>query len=314
MMYRCADVPMCRCADVLICQCADSTLTPRHSNGERKPIGTSTYRHISTFIFILLFPISFLLSSLHAQSETEWLERSFVYLENQQLDSAEIALKKQLSLYPANPINPFLLNNLGTIQRRLGNKEDALLSYTAALGAHPDNKTFLHARASLFAEMSQAANAILDYSKILESYPNDEESLYQRGLLYLQMRNLEGAEADFRKLLDLHPDGLYPRMGLASLAKFNGDLEEAEKIYNYLLDKEPEMPELYAGRAELYILMNKGSKASNDATKAIRLTGDDNPNPYYYVIRYRAKTLLRETESADADYRKAIELGYDTGQ
>ena len=268
--------------------------------------GVKMWRALAViFLYLHIFA-----SFCFAQNETEWLERSFQYLERQQLDSAEFALKKQLSLYPGDPLNPFLLNNLGTIQRRMGKKEEALVSYTAALGTFPDNKTFLHARASLFSEMSRPENAILDYSTILRSHPTEEEALYQRGLLYLQVRNTDGAEPDFRKLLELHPDGLYPRMGLASLAKFKGDYEEAEKIYNYLLDKEPEMPELYAGRAELYILMGKGSKASADATRAIRLSGDENPNPYYYIIRYRAKSLLYEKDGADADYRKAVELGY----
>ena len=261
------------------------------------------------FLLLSFFPFSFLLCP--AQNKTEWLERSFDYLERKQLDSAEIALKKQLSLYPSDRINPFLLNNLGTIQRRMGKKGEALLSYSTALGTHPDNPTFLHARASLFAEMNQFGNAILDYSKLIQEHPVDEEALYQRGILYLQMRNLEKAETDFRKLMELYPDGLYPRMGLASLAKFRGEYEEAEKIYNYLLDKEPGRAELYAGRAELYILMKKGGKASSDATRAIRLAGDENPNPYYHLIRYRAKSILHETKSADEDYRKALELGYE---
>ena len=260
-------------------------------------------------VFLLCLLLVFLLPApVYSQADTTWLDLSFRYLEEQKLDSAEFALKKQLSLHPASPLNPFLLNNLGTIQRRMGKREEALLSYTAALGAHPDNKIFLYARASLFVEMDSPANALLDYSTLLQSNPREEEALYQRGLLYLHVQNTESAEQDFRKLLEIQPDGLYPRMGLASLAKFKGDYEEAETIYNYLLDKEPEMPELYAGRAELYILMNKGAKASADATRAIRLNGEEKPNPYYYLIRGRAKSLLHEKESAEADYRKAEEV------
>jgi len=260
-------------------------------------------------VFLLYLSLVFLLSApVYSQTDTTWLDLSFRYIEEQKLDSAEFALKKQLSLHPAGPLNPFLLNNLGTIQRRMGKRKEALIAYTAALGAHPDNKIFLYARASLFVEMDSPENALLDYSTILQSNPGEEEALYQRGLLYLHAHHTDRAEQDFRKLLEIQPDGLYPRMGLASLAKFKGDYEEAEKIYNFLLDKEPERAELYAGRAELYILMNKGAKASADATRAIRLSGD-NPSPYYYIIRYRAKILLHEKESAEADYRKAEELG-----
>lgn len=271
--------------------------------------------YLRVLMFFFAFILNFQFSILHAdnQQEIDWLERSFDYIERNQLDSAEIALKNELKRWPANPLNPFLLNNLGTIQRRLGKKNDALESYTAALGTYPQNPVFLAARASLFAEMNQPENAIVDYTTLLEGKPNDEESLYQRGLLYLQIKNLSLAGADFKQLLNLHPDGLYPRMGFAALAKFQGDYEEAEKIYNYLLDKEPEIPDLYAGRAELYLLMEKPSKASSDATTALRLLGEENQDPYIYIIRYRAKLMLHEAESAQKDLKRAIELGYREG-
>jgi tetratricopeptide (TPR) repeat protein len=244
-----------------------------------------------------------------AQINLNWLDLSFTYIEQNKLDSAEIALKMVLKEDPTGPLNPFLLNNLGTIQRRLGKQQEALLSYAAALGQHPRNTTFLESRASLFAEMGQAENAIFDYSTLLSIDANNTEALYQRGLLYLQVRNQDLAEADFKRMLDLNPDGLYARMGMASLAKFNGDYEDAEKIYNFLIDKEPVNANLYAGRAELYLLMEKPGKSSADATKAIRLS--EIPNPYLYITRCKAKILQHEKKSAMEDLEHAITLGYD---
>ena len=247
---------------------------------------------------------------LPARNVQDWFAQSFIYIEQNKLDSAEIALKIVLRNDPVNPINPFLLNNLGTIQRRMGKFDEALISYTTALSHYPDNQVFLESRASLFTEMGQVRNAIIDYSALLEKNPDNEEALYQRGLLYLQIKNTDFAESDFRKMLELNPNGLYARRGFASLAKFRGDYVEAEKIYNYLLDKEPEDFNLYAGRAELYLLMEKPGKAYSDINRAIRLVGEDFQNPYLYIIRYRAKLLLRENESALKDLKKAIELGY----
>jgi tetratricopeptide (TPR) repeat protein len=240
-----------------------------------------------------------------AQSEPDWLSLSFDYLEQNRLDSAEWALKTVLKNDPVNPLNPFLLNNLGTIQRRMGKNNEALLSYTAALGQHPRQPVFLEARASLFAEMGQANNAILDYSTLLDEKPAEEEALYQRGLLYLQIKDTERAEADFKRMLEQNPNGFYARRGFAALAKFRGDYEEAEKIYNYLLDKLPEDAGLYAGRAELYLLMNRPGQAAADATRAIRLSGEALSDPYLYLIRYRAKLLLHETKAAADDLEKA---------
>jgi tetratricopeptide (TPR) repeat protein len=256
---------------------------------------------------LTIFPPSL---PLVAQDSGNAVERSFDYIEEGKLDSAEICLKSALAATPDSPLNPFILNNLGTVQRRLGKYDDALISYTAALGHLPKNTVFLEARASLLAEMGQTENAVLDYSALIEERPADEEALYQRGLLYLQTGRDDLAETDFRRLMELYPNGVLPRLGLAALAKFREDFDEAEKIYAYLIDKNPANPRFYAGRAELYLLMNKPGKASADATRAISLE----ENPYHYIIRYRAKLLLHEPKSAEKDLAKAKELGYDNSK
>ena len=245
-----------------------------------------------------------------AQNGKDSLSLAFDYIKQNRLDSAEIALKAVLESAPDNPVNPFLLNNLGTVQRRMGKFKEALLSYTAALGTFPTQPVFLEARASLFAEMGQPQNAIIDYSSLLNEKPNDQEALYQRGLMYLQIKNTDLAEADFKKMLELNPNSVYARRGFASVAKFRGDYEDAEKIYNYLLDKDPQDFNLYAGRAELYLLMKRPGKAYDDINQAIRLAGDKSTNPYLYVTRYRTKLLLHEKDGALDDLKKAISLGY----
>jgi tetratricopeptide (TPR) repeat protein len=255
-----------------------------------------------------------MVSEIHVLGQTQsarggdLLNLYFQSVERNQLDSAEFYLKVVLKNDPTGPLNPFLLNNLGTIQRYLGKHNEALVSYSAALGQYPKNTVFLENRALLFAEMGKIENAILDYSVLLEGKPDDQEALYQRGLLYLQLKDSDKAETDFRRMLELNPDGLYARIGFASLAKLRGNYPEAEKIYNYLLDKEPENAGLYAGRAELYLLMEKPGKASSDVTQAIRLSKTE--DPYLYVIRYRAKVMLHDKKSALRDLEKAWDLGY----
>jgi len=247
---------------------------------------------------------------LYCQSAVEWLDSSYYSLDKNNLDSAEFYLKKTLKQAPDSQLNPFLLNNLGTIQRRMGKKEDALTAYNAALAQYPKNPVFLESRASLFSELGQTRNAIIDYTTLLEEQPENAEILYQRGLLYLNIKNSDLAEADFNRMLELNPDGLYARIGFAALYKLRGQYEESEKLYNYLIDKEPTRAELYAGRAELYLMLDKPGKAASDATNALRLAGRDNKNPYYYVIRYRAKLMLHEEKSAYQDLEKARNMGY----
>jgi hypothetical protein len=76
------------------------------------------------------------------------------------------------------------------------------------------------------------------------------------------------------------------------------------------MDKFPDQIDLYAGRAELYILMNRPGSAMSDVNRAIRLQGEADPNPYLYIIRSRIKEMQFEKKGAEEDRIKALELGY----
>jgi predicted Zn-dependent protease len=258
--------------------------------------------------FVLLF-LS-IAPSLKSQTYEQWIDSSYRYVEANRLDSAEWALKNAMKNSPDNPMNAYLFHNLGTIQRRQNHHEEALQSYSLALRRYPKNSVFLSDRASLFAEMNHFQNALLDYNTLLEEAPDHEEALYQRGLLYLEMKDFERSEQDFGKMMELNPQSLFARLGFASLYKIEGRYPDAEKIYNYLEEKEPQQSAVFAGRAELFLLINKGNKALNDINHAIRLS-DPTENPYFYIIRSRAKLLLREKIAAAEDIKKAIALGYD---
>ena len=256
------------------------------------------------FLFLCTFSLS-----LSAQSYNHWIEKSFDYIDTNRLDSAAFAIKEAMRLEPAHPVNALLLSNLGTLQRRSGDAAGAILSYTAALSRSPRHTTFLANRASLFAEMGQPENALIDYSVLLEQNPADEDALYQRGMLYMQLKNYEAAQADFERIVELNPQTLDGRIGITSLCKIRKEYDEAERIYIYLMDRVKDNPELYAGRAELYLLMGKPGKAINDINQAINLQPD--ANPYIYVLRARIKLRQFEKTAAAEDIKKAVSMGYD---
>ena len=81
-----------------------------------------------------------------------------------------------MRLEPGNPNNYALLMNLGTIQRRQGKLEDALLSYTAALSRHPNNEAILENRAGLYTEMGEIEKATNDYNALLILNPHHQEA------------------------------------------------------------------------------------------------------------------------------------------
>lgn len=260
------------------------------------------------FIFLTCFFISCGIGALSAQTYEEWIQKSCDYLDKNDLVSAEEALKNAMRKEPGNPANFALLSNLGTIQRRQGKNEEALVSYTAALSRQPKSTTLLENRASLYAELGETDKAVNDYDALLAINPEHQESLYARGLLYLARKQYAAAEGDFGKILQLNDKSVLARQGYAILEKTRGNYEESERIYNYLIDKMPRDWVLYEGRAELYFLMGKNARALNDIN---RVFTESTPDASLYILRGKVKLAQYEKEPAKKDFLKAQEMGYD---
>lgn len=259
---------------------------------------------------IILFSVCLFISGLlNAQTYEELIEISFDYLDKDDLLAAEESLKAAMKLEPGNPANYALLTNLGTIQRRQGKKEEAVVSYTAALSRHPDNIMILENRASLYAELGEIEKATADYTVLLLKDPIHLEALYSRGILYLQQKDFIRAEQDFDKMLEVNDKTVKGRLGHAILEKLRGNYDESERIFNYLISEMPREWLLYEGRADLYFMMSKNGRAMADINKVFAEVKE--PTASMYVLRGKIKLALYERESAVKDFTKAKELGYD---
>ena len=264
---------------------------------------------MKTTVLYVICCLLFLTGSLCAQTYEELLSKSYDYVEADDLPAAEESLKAAMRLEPANKLNFSLLTNLGTIQRRLGNLDDALLSYTAALNQQPKNELILENRAVLYTEMGEPELAMSDYHTLLAVNPHHEEALYQRGLLYIQSNNLLLAEIDFERMMAINQETVKGRLGFAILEKVRQNFVECEEILNYLIGKYPNYILLYEERAELFFLTNRKARAMTDLNKVFAET--PNPSAELYVLRGRVKLAQYEKESAALDFRKALSLGYD---
>lgn len=245
---------------------------------------------------------------LSAQTYQEWVEKSCDYIDKGDLVSAEESLKAAMRLEPANPANFALLSNLGTLQRRQGRKDDALISYTAALSRHPRSITILENRASLYSELGETDKALNDYNTLLSIDPEDQEALFCRGMIFIQKKNYLWAEQDFDKILEVNEKSVRGRLGHAILEKLRGNYDYSERIFNYLIKELPREWLLYEERADLYFLMGKNARAMADIS---RVFAESTPTASLYVLRGKVKLAQFERESAANDFQKALELGYD---
>ena len=248
-------------------------------------------------LFTLLTSFLFFTVQISAQTYQEWVEKSCDYIDKGDLVSAEECLKSAMRLEP------------GTLQRRQGKLQDALVSYTAALSRHPRSITILENRASLYSEMGETEKALNDYNVLLSIEPDDQEALFSRGMLFLQTKNYLSAEQDFDRILEVNEKSVRGRLGHAILEKLRGNYDFSERILNYLIKEMPREWILYEERADLYFLMGKNARAMADIS---RLFAETTPTASLYVLRGKVKIAQFERESAAKDFEKARELGYDS--
>ena len=260
-------------------------------------------------VSILLFGIMLCGQLLSAQTFEEFVQKSYEHSDANELTEAEECLVSAMRLEPTNRLNYALLTNLGTIQRRQGKFEDALMSYTAALSQQPKDELIILNRAKLYTEMGEAEKAIYDYNTLIIHFPTHEQGLYSRGLLHINTGAFLLAEADFETIIETYKDTFLGRFGLAILEKARGNYDDSELLFDYLADKYPDNTRILEERAELYFLTKRNSRAIRDINKVFADT--ENPSPELYMLRGRIKLAQYEKAAAAIDFKKARDLGYD---
>jgi tetratricopeptide (TPR) repeat protein len=244
--------------------------------------------------------------SISAQTYEDMVSRAMDYIDLKDYAAAEQAMKAALRKEPANPNNIMLMVNLGTIQRNLGEFEEALVSYNVVIERYPENQALKHSRAALYCDMQRFDDAMKDYNAILLTNPEDTEALYRRGLLHLNNKGLLAAEDDFDKILKKEPENLCGKTGIGMLMKRRGEFKEAEELYSDLIYKYKSNADLYYNRAECYLQMNKPARANEDITKALELGYND---PLIYILRGQLRLVQYDKRLAKEDFLKAQEMG-----
>ena len=233
-----------------------------------------------------------------SQTYQELCDRAITYTEQDSLPQAEEYIRQALKLEPANPHNALLFSNLGTIQRRQRQYEQALESYNFALNIAPRAVPIL----------------LADYSLVLDLEKNNEEALLMRAYIYMQQREYKMAKADYERLLKVNPASYNGRLGLATLEQKEGKYEEALSVLNNMIATTGETSQLsssqyamlYVARAGVEKDLNHMDMALVDLEEAIRL---DNSQPEIYLMRGEIYLAQKKKDLAKRDFEKAVSLG-----
>ena len=257
--------------------------------------------------YIVLILMCFcLMSPSKAQTYDELIDKAMDAVEQDSLLQAENYFKEALRLEPANMRNSLLFSNLGTIQRRMGKKEEALESYSLALNKTPFSVTMLLNRASLLMEMDYLDRAFTDYCDVLDIDRKNPEALMYRAYIYMKRRQYQEARLDYQSYLEMNPENKTARLGMALVNQKDRRFQESLEEFNRLIVDYPKDASLLKARAELEVDMNLLDMALLDLENAARLTPDD---PEIYVMCGDIYLLQDKKREAYVAFEKAIELG-----
>ena len=257
------------------------------------------------YIVLILMCFCFM-SPSKAQTYDELIDKAMDAVEQDSLLLAENYFKEALRLEPANMRNSLLFSNLGTIQRRMGKKKEALESYSLALNKTPYSVTMLLNRASLFLEMNDLEKAYTDYCSVLDIDRENLEALMFRAYIYMKRRQYQDARLDYRSYLEIEPGNKTARLGMALVNQKDKRFHESLEDFNRLIVDYPDDASLLKARAELEIEMNSLDLALLDLENAAKLTKND---PEIYVMCGDIYLLQNKKREAYNAFEKAIELG-----
>ena len=249
-------------------------------------------------ILFLSFPVA-----LCAQTYQQLSEKAIEYIEMDSLSKAEELLLQALKLEPKNAKNAMLFSNLGLVQRRLGEYDKALESYSFALNFAPLAVPILLDRAAINLEMGNTDRAYTDYCQVLDEDKQNKEALLMRAYIYVLRRDYPAARIDYNRLLEIDPQSYSGRLGLATLEQKEGKFKEALEILNKMITATPEDATLYIARADVEREMKHEDL---DLEEAIRLNLS---SADAYLLRGNIYLTQKKKALAKMDFEKAISLG-----
>lgn len=152
-------------------------------------------------------------------------ENGFYALADNNLELAGSFITAALSIYSDDPD---LLRLKGEYHFRIGEWQQALVSYNDALAITPDDVECLLNRARTLREMGDLSSAIEACVQIRTIPPENLDAMYLQGKCYLEMGDTERARETFLEALERNP---FDIEGKIYLAKINGKLLERLKSH-----------------------------------------------------------------------------------
>ncbi len=144
---------------------------------------------------------SFEKAAMLGQAES-WQALLGMYLQDNELDNANMLLKKMMR---ANPQNIDFYVNVGVAYEKQGKTAEAEKIYRDVLAVKPEAS---HARINLgniYMSKGQAKEAAGEYETAIKCSPGFVDAYYNLGIAYLKLNRFDEAKHSWQKVLELNP-------------------------------------------------------------------------------------------------------------
>jgi tetratricopeptide (TPR) repeat protein len=176
-----------------------------------------------------------------------------IHLDGNQVDLAELVLTKGLSRHPDDPR---LLTNLGLLQLRRGNDQEAFALFEKASVADPAFTTGRLNKAAVYLRAGDHARAQEELDKVLAIEPGNTAALLALGITRRMSGDTSGARKAWERLLEIDPEYAAAHFNLGILAMdFTDSPQLAQTHLKRYLDLVPkDDPHAQAARERLELL------------------------------------------------------------
>ena len=254
-------------------------------------------------------------------------DRSVEFYNQGNWDSAIREINEIIKLIPDEV---YIYFYRGNVYANKGDYDKAIADYTQAIRLDSNHTDAYFHRGVIYNDIKgDYDKAIADFSQVIRLNPNAVDAYINRGIAYSNKNDDDRSIADWETALLIEPNNTNARNFLIKAYHYpfdrglllyrQGDLDAAIREMTLAIRLNPTNAEAYLRRGTTYHSRQEYDAAIADFTEAIKV----NPKEIVYVggesisldaLAYASRSFAYkakgDTARADADFAKALELGY----
>ena len=155
-----------------------------------------------------------------------------------------------------------------------GRYKAARIGYSIYLKTDSTSYSALYGMAKINAFEKRYKESIWYYNAVLRHFAGDPDAVLGRARVYTWQSEYEQAEKELISITKRFPDYVEVWEALGDLYQRWDKPDEAEEVYTLLITLNPENPDYYIKRGEVYLVQDRVNEARTDLERAVALGGD----------------------------------------